>query len=103
MANERLRSALAARGLTPAGCAESLGVDAKTVERWVTRERVPHRPHRLAAAKLLGVEETFLWPSLVDDRRVASAGRAELVEFYPSRSLVPADLWRALIDQAEQH
>lgn len=75
----------------------------KTVERWVTRERVPHRPHRIAAAKLLGVEETYLWPSIIDDRRTTSAGRAELVEFYPSRSLVPPDVWRTLIDQAQEH
>lgn len=29
--------------------------------------------------------------------------RAELVEFYPSRSLVPPDVWAAMIDQAQEH
>lgn len=81
-------------------CAQLLGVDPKTVERWITRGRVPHRAHRQAAAGLLGVEETYLWPSLLDDPRSVSAGRAELVEFYPSRSSVPPDLWRSVVDQA---
>jgi hypothetical protein len=100
MANERLRGAISIRSLTVPGCAELLGVDPKTVERWITRDRVPHRAHRLAAAELLGVEETYLWPSVIDDPRSTSAGRAELVEFYPSRSSVPPDLWRSLIEQA---
>jgi transcriptional regulator with XRE-family HTH domain len=102
MANERLRGAMSARGLSAARCAELVGVDMKTVERWITRDRVPHRPHRVATATLLGVEETYLWPSVAEDRRTVSAGRAELVEFYPSRSAVPPELWRSLIDQATQ-
>jgi hypothetical protein len=103
MPNERLRSAIAAHELTTTRCAELLGVDPKTVERWVTRDRVPHRVHRTATARLLGVEETYLWPSVVHDQRTLSAGRAELVEFYPSRSSVPPELWRSLIDQATGH
>jgi transcriptional regulator with XRE-family HTH domain len=102
VANERLRGALAARGLTAAACAESIGVDAKTVERWIIRERVPHRTHRVKAADLLGVEETYLWPSLAHDQRTVSAGRAELIEFYPSRASVPAELWRSLIDDSRE-
>ncbi|MEU8075892.1 DUF5919 domain-containing protein [Catellatospora citrea] len=102
MANERLRGALAARGLTTASCAESIGVDTKTVERWITRERIPHRTHRVKTARLLAVEETYLWPSLAQDKRAVSAGRAELIEFYPSRSSVPAELWRALIDDSRE-
>ncbi|MEV6923948.1 XRE family transcriptional regulator [Dactylosporangium sp. NPDC051485] len=102
MPNERLRGAMAARGLTVARSAELVGVDVKTVERWITRDRVPHRPHRHATAKLLGVEETYLWPSLTADQHTVSAGRAELVEFYPSRSSVPPQLWRSLVDQANE-
>src|SRR5262249_25020461 len=87
-------------GLSVARCAELVGVDTKTVERWITRDRVPHRRHRVATADLLGVDETYLWPSVAEDQRTISAGRAELVEFYPSRSSAPAELWRSLIDQA---
>src|SRR5262249_45102871 len=100
MANERLRGALSARGLSVARCAELVGVDTKTVERWITRDRVPHRRHRVATADLLGVDEIYLWPTVAEDQRAVSAGRAELVEFYPSRSSVPAELWRSLIEQA---
>ena len=82
--------------------AERLGVDPKTAERWITRERVPHRAHRAAAASLLGVDEAYLWPSTAQDPRTVSAGRAELVEFYPSRSTVPVDLWRSLVVQARE-
>ena len=35
MPNERLRAALLERGLTPAKLGEELGVDHKTVERWI--------------------------------------------------------------------
>lgn len=101
MANERLRGALTGRGLGMARCAELIGVDQKTVERWITRDRVPHRAHRLATAKLLGVEESYLWPEAVSDARVVSASRAELVDFFPSRSAVPPELWRSLIDSAQ--
>ncbi|MFF5051715.1 XRE family transcriptional regulator [Micromonospora sp. NPDC000663] len=102
MPNERLRGTMSAKGLTTQRCAELIGVDPKTVERWITRDRVPHRAHRTAAADLLGVDETYLWPSVVDDPRIVSAGRAEMVEFYPSRSAVPLELWRSLIHQARE-
>jgi 8-oxo-dGTP pyrophosphatase MutT (NUDIX family) len=69
MPNERLRGAIASRNLTVPRCAELLGVDPKTVERWITRDRLPHRAHRAAAAELLGVEETYLWPSFRFDPR----------------------------------
>jgi len=52
-----------------------VSVDTKTVERWITRERVPHRPHRAAMAKLLGVDETYLWPSIADDQRTVQHWR----------------------------
>jgi transcriptional regulator with XRE-family HTH domain len=102
MANERLRGAIAAGGMTTQKCAELIGVDPKTVERWITLDRLPHRAHRVAAANLLGTEEAYLWPSTVDDPRTVSAGRAELIGFYPSRSTVPPELWRALIDEARE-
>jgi len=100
MANERLRGAMSAHGLDARRCAELVGVDTKTVERWISRDRLPHRAHRVAIAKLLAIDETYLWPSVAEDRRTVSAGRAELVEFYPSRSSVPPELWRALIEEA---
>ncbi len=37
MRNERLRALLLERGQTPDKLAEAVGVDAKTVERWITK------------------------------------------------------------------
>lgn len=102
MANERLRAALSSQGISITKCAELIGVDPKTVERWIARDRVPHRAHRVAAAKLLGVDEVYLWPAGADDARVLSVSRAELVNFFPSRSSVPPELWRSLIDKAAE-
>jgi hypothetical protein len=102
MPNERLRGAIGASGMTTHRCAELIGVDPKTVERWITLDRLPHRAHRLATASLLGADESYLWPTVVDDPRTVSAGRAELVTFYPSRSAVPPQLWRSLIEEARE-
>lgn len=62
MSNERLRAALLKKGLTPAQLAERLQVDIKTAERWISW-REAYRKHRFAAATLLGVEESYLWPN----------------------------------------
>jgi len=102
MANERLRGALVGGQLTVGQLADRVGVDPKTAERWITKERVPHRAHREAVARLLGVDEAYLWPSTAQDSLTVSAGRAELVEFYPSRSAVPVDMWRSLVVQAKE-
>ena len=38
--------------MTVSGFADDLRVDPKTVERWITKERMPHRKTVLAAAGL---------------------------------------------------
>ena len=100
MSNERLRSQIAAAGLTVSGLAEQLEVDPKTVERWITKDRMPYRKHRAAVATALDTDEAYLWPSLVDDPRTLSASQAEMVALYPHRGAVPADLWGRLLRQA---
>ncbi|WP_310961569.1 XRE family transcriptional regulator [Nocardioides terrisoli] len=97
MSNERLRSQIAAAGLDYTTMAGSLEIDPKTVERWVTTDRLPHRRHRWAAAELLGVDEGYLWPRVVDDPRTKSASQAEFVALYPHRGAIPAELWDALL------
>lgn len=100
--NERLRAALDTAGWTNAMLAEKIGVDPKTVERWITRGRTPHQAHRRQVVNLLGVQETYLWPDVADDPRTWSAGRAELVDFYPCRAAAPATIWTDLIDSATE-
>jgi hypothetical protein len=102
MANERLRSSMTTAGLTVHDLAGKVQVDPKTVERWVTTGRLPHRTHRQQLSRLLSCDENYLWPDLLDDPRTHAASRAELVALYPNRGQVPRDLWRSLADQAEQ-
>lgn len=102
MANERLRSQIATRGFTIGGLAERLQVDPKTVERWIAKERVPHQRHRLLAANVLEVDETYLWPTALSDARAASASEAEFMQLYPHRGVVPAGLWSSLLDRATE-
>ena len=100
MPNERLRDALTARGLTCAVIAERVEVDQKTVERWIASDRVPRRTHRRAVASLVGIDESYLWPTALNGSRLSPGLDAELVRLYPTRGAVPRELWLALINEA---
>src|SRR3712207_670793 len=100
MPNERLRSTITAKGHTYETVAGKAGVDPKTVERWVTTGRTPHRSHRWQAAELLGVDEAYLWPDVLKDPLTQAASEAEFVHLYPTRGAVPVELWRALTNGA---
>src|SRR5690349_15656826 len=102
MPNERLRAALLQRGATPADLAEEIGVDAKSVERWITQGRTPYRRHRYAAAVYLGVEETFLWPEALTPEQSKAASQSEIIEIYPHRWSVPTDLWKRIFQEARE-
>jgi hypothetical protein len=103
MANERLRNSISAVGLTLDELARHVQVDPKTVERWVRIGRVPHPRHRREVASLLGATEAFLWPDLLDDDRGTAAAAVELIQLYPHRGAVPAQLWVSLMGTATQH
>ena len=102
MTNERLRAAIAEAGLTFEMFGEKVGVDPKTVERWITKDRMPHRTNRMQVASLLGRDEAYLWPVTADDPRTRSATRAEFVELIPSRAAIPVSTWESLIDEAQE-
>ncbi|MCP3766409.1 XRE family transcriptional regulator [Streptomyces sp. MAR25Y5] len=102
MSNERLRSALLARGMTVQGLAEAIEVNPKTVERWITQGKVPYRRHQYATAAALKVDVTSLWD---DDRTVDSAtdlAKAEIGTVYPHRHTVPSGLWREIFGRAQK-
>jgi transcriptional regulator with XRE-family HTH domain len=101
MPNERLRAALLERGITPAALGEELGVDHKTVERWIGG-RVPYRKFRYAVASRLGVDEVYLWPDALPRELVGAASESELLAVYPHRSEVPRDAWGRLFSAAER-
>lgn len=100
MKNERLRDSMHSKGFTASQLAEKIGVDPKTVERWITLGRVPYPKYRHAIAARLRESETYLWPSLRTKSQVAKSNESELVAFYPHRSAVPGDLWDRLFAQA---
>jgi Domain of unknown function (DUF5919) len=100
VANERLRSCITGARLTVPDVAAQVGVDPKTVERWIVLGRIPHRSHRWATASLLGTDEAYLWPEIADDRRTQAASAAELVTLYSNRGAVPGGLWRSLLEAA---
>lgn len=100
MSNERLRSALVTAGTTYDDLAEKVGVDRKTVERWIRTDRVPHRTHRLKVATLLGEDDGFLWPSTTADPRSVAATEAEFVALYPNRGSVGIETWTRLLESS---
>ena len=89
MPNERLRALLLERGETPGKLAEVVQVDAKTVERWITKGRVPYRSHRFAVAAFLGVDESYIWPDALGRDEVAAVSESEIVAVYPHRWACP--------------
>ena len=61
---------------------------------------VPHARHRWAVSKLLGEDETYLWPEATNAARGVEASRSELIELYPHRSALPTSLWWELFNRA---
>jgi hypothetical protein len=62
--NAALRDAIMASGLELSQIARKVGVDPKSVQRWITRGVVPHPRHRWEASRILGKQETELWPEV---------------------------------------
>lgn len=101
MPNDRLRSALLEKGVTPAALAAAVGVDPKSVERWIGG-RTPYRRHRYAVAAHLGVDEAYLWPDALTPEQVANASESEIVNVYAHRWSVPSDAWRGFFQDAQR-
>lgn len=100
MANDRLRDAISRGGHTVDAVADHIGVDPKSVERWITQDRIPYPKNRHSIAALLRESESYLWPSAVSDAKATAASGSEVVQVFPSRSAIPRDLWDHLLDQA---
>jgi transcriptional regulator with XRE-family HTH domain len=100
MANDRLRSTLRSTGFSESALAEELGVDPKTVQRWITKGRSPHRLTAIRAAKILDVPAEWLWPDL--ERADSGIAGGEVVHFYPHRAQVPRSVWLELVLSAKR-
>lgn len=101
VANERLRAAIHRTGLSAEEMAEQLGVDRKTVWRWIGGQ-VPYKRHQHAVAAALAVDPGYLWPSCGTDEPKDLA-LAEIRAVWPQRFLVPSSAWLELFEGAEQH
>ncbi|GAB3930354.1 DUF5919 domain-containing protein [Kribbella albertanoniae] len=102
MPNERLRAAMVEQGLTHHALAEELGVNVKTIERWVVGDYLPFARNRHAVAARLGRDESYLWPDALPRDKAAAISESEIVKVYPRRSDVPADEWRHLFQSGTE-
>lgn len=64
MADTNVKNALRRAGLTPEEFAEVIGVDPKTVQRWVAGTTTPYPRHRATVARALDLTEHDLWPEI---------------------------------------
>ncbi len=98
--NEPLRRALLRARLREDDVAARLGVDPKTVRRWLNG-RVPYPHNRAAIAELVGADETELWPD-AGGLLAARVRPEELGMVYPHRWTVPREVWARLFGSAER-
>jgi Domain of unknown function (DUF5919) len=100
MPNTALRQAMSNARMNEQTLARHVGVDVKTIGRWVAQDdRLPHPRHRWAACEALGVDESVLWPDAIR-AAVKTGPDREIAAVYPYRSACPASLWRKLITSA---
>jgi transcriptional regulator with XRE-family HTH domain len=97
--NEPLRRALMRARLREDDVAARLGVDPKTVRRWLNG-RVPYPHNRSAIAELVGADEGDLWPD-AGGPLAARSQPEELGTVYPHRWAVPREVWTQLFVSAE--
>lgn len=100
--NVALRDAMSGVGMTRSRLARIVGVDEKTVDRWLASEaRVPRAPARTAVAEALEVSAEMLWPKAVRDAIKTGTDR-EVVATYAYRNTCPPTVWSSLIDGAKR-
>jgi transcriptional regulator with XRE-family HTH domain len=98
--NEPLRQALVRAGLREDDVAAQLGVDPKTVRRWLSG-RVPYPNSRAALANLVGADEADLWPN-AGGPLTSRTRPEELTAVYPHRWAIPRDVWKRFFESAER-
>lgn len=96
--NEPLRRALLRARLREDDVAARLGVDPKTVRRWLNG-RVPYGNNRAALADLVGAGEAELWPD-AGGPLTARTRPEELGAVYPHRWSVPHEVWTRFFESA---
>ncbi|GAA1544562.1 DUF5919 domain-containing protein [Actinomadura kijaniata] len=98
--NDLLRRALADADLTEEDVAARIGIDLKTVRRWVAG-RMPYPRNRRALAGLLGADEADLWPQAALPRvPLPEPPALEILATYPHRWAVPRSVWQQHFESA---
>jgi transcriptional regulator with XRE-family HTH domain len=97
--NEMLRRALFRARMSEEDVAAHLGVDPKTVRRWL-EGRVPYPRHRQALSRLVEADESDLWPG-AQVIQFARSWHEEVKAVYPHRWAVPREIWHQLFRSAE--
>lgn len=78
--------------------AQRTGVDAKTVQRWLTG-RTPYMRHRIQIAKVLATDQRTLWPE-ADLPVTAGEDRLEIIAAFAYGDDLHAPDWRAMLTNA---
>lgn len=94
-----LSRALRSAGLDAVDVAAHLGVDPKTVDRWLGG-RLPYPRHRAALVTLTGWAERDLWPGI--DAREQTPDNDDILMTYAQRCFVPLETWRRLFNSAQR-
>ncbi|WP_328594982.1 helix-turn-helix domain-containing protein [Actinomadura macrotermitis] len=99
--NDSLRRAFADAQLAEADVAAHVGVDRKTVRRWLAG-RVPYPRNRETLAELLDVDEGDLWPQAMPRSPLTEPSEAGPLATYPHRWAVPRSVWQHHLESARQ-
>ncbi|MGI8608425.1 MAG: helix-turn-helix domain-containing protein [Candidatus Dormibacteria bacterium] len=97
MTNARLLAALKAAHLTKIQFAEKVGVDPKTVSRWMAG-RGPQEHYRFIAGEVLREDPDYLWPG--DQPLSGAQVIAEVVDAHAHRADLASDVWWQLLTTA---
>lgn len=90
---------MSAQAIEIEGLARHVGVDPKTVQRWLSG-RVPHPRHRWKICDLLGQAEQHLWPG-VGLGASGATHTSEIVSAYAHRADAPSQLWSGLLERVK--
>ena len=87
---------MASASIEPESVARKVGVDPKTVQRWLGG-RLPHPRHRWKLCDILGQSEQYLWPQVL----LGASGvlhTSEIVSAYAHRADAPSQLWTGMLE-----
>ncbi len=101
MVNERLRAAIFSNGFDSEKVSSTLGVDRKTVDRWIAGT-FPYRRHRHAISALLKTDPGYLWPPDSPEQS-SQISTAELISVWPKRFYAPPNLWLEIFEKASNN